>query len=825
MLYAEVIIPRPLDTTFTYRVPDGLAADIRNGSRVIVPFGPRRYYTGVVDSLSPVGPVNTDYAMKDVAMVVDPRPIVRHPQVKFWRWLAGYYLCSLGEVYAAALPAGLKIESETQIELNREAVDDDAFDLDLDRRESTLIELLASKGGVMSPREISSVDGFSNPEPVIARLLGKQLVVIKEKLVERFKARKESYVALVVNDGESPDDLFARVKGAKAQERALMALISLGGMKPDGSQAREVTRKALEERAAVTGPIIKELQKKGLVRLYDKEISRFTYNGPTVSTLPELSDAQKRAYEEIDKAFIDHQVTLLHGVTSSGKTEIYITLIDRILRRGDRALFLVPEIALTTQLTRRLQRVFGDKVVIYHSKFSDAERVEVWLRLLNSDDPCVVIGARSAVFLPFGNLGLVIVDEEHDPSYKQADPAPRYNGRDAAIVLATMHGAKVLLGSATPSVETYYKAVSGKYGLVTLTERFSGATLPEVEIVDLNRERQAGRMTGAFADRTLAEARKNLNEGRQVIFFLNRRGYSPVARCKMCGFVPKCDFCDVSLTYHRRPEELVCHYCGTVYPMMKVCPSCHEPTLEVVGYGTERVEDEITASFPDRRIIRMDLDTTRNKNAYADLVADFSAHKADILVGTQMVTKGLDFGDVGLVIVSGADRLAAYPDFHSTERAFNLISQVSGRAGRRRDTQGRVLIETRNPDNPVFALAAAHDYLSFYKTEVDERRAFNYPPFTRIIDIYIKHKDSAEATRLANIYAARLRELFGNRVSGPQEPMVARVKLMYIRKIMLKIEVEASMTKVKEILRNLYIETASSPLTRGLRLYYDVDPA
>lgn len=823
MLYAEVIIPRPLDTTFTYRVPDGLAADIRNGSRVIVPFGPRRYYTGVVDSLSPVGPVNTDYAMKDVVMVVDPRPIVRHPQVKFWRWLAGYYLCSLGEVYAAALPAGLKIESETQIELNREAVDDDAFDLD--RRESTLIELLASKGGVMSPREISSVDGFSNPEPVIARLLDKQLVVIKEKLVERFKARKESYVALVVNDGESPDDFFARVKGAKAQERALMALISLGGMKPDGSQAREVTRKALEERAAVTGPIIKELQKKGLVCLYDKEISRFTYNGPTVSTLPELSDAQKRAYEEIDKAFIDHQVTLLHGVTSSGKTEIYITLIDRILRRGDRALFLVPEIALTTQLTRRLQRVFGDKVVIYHSKFSDAERVEVWLRLLNSDDPCVVIGARSAVFLPFGNLGLVIVDEEHDPSYKQADPAPRYNGRDAAIVLATMHGAKVLLGSATPSVETYYKAVSGKYGLVTLTERFSGATLPEVEIVDLNRERQAGRMTGAFADRTLAEARKNLNEGRQVIFFLNRRGYSPVARCKMCGFVPKCDFCDVSLTYHRRPEELVCHYCGTVYPMMKVCPSCHEPTLEVVGYGTERVEDEITASFPDRPIIRMDLDTTRNKNAYADLVADFSAHKADILVGTQMVTKGLDFGDVGLVIVSGADRLAAYPDFHSTERAFNLISQVSGRAGRRRDTQGRVLIETRNPDNPVFALAAAHDYLSFYKTEVDERRAFNYPPFTRIIDIYIKHKDSAEATRLANIYAARLRELFGNRVSGPQEPMVARVKLMYIRKIMLKIEVEASMTKVKEILRNLYIETASSPLTRGLRLYYDVDPA
>ena len=823
MLYAEVIIPRPLDTTFTYRVPDGLVAGIRNGSRVIVPFGPRRYYTGVVDSLSPIGPVNTDYSMKEIALVVDPRPIVRHPQIKVWRWLADYYLCSLGEVYAAALPAGLKIESETQVEINRESVADDVSDIG--RRESELIELLVSKGGVMSPREIASVNGFSNPEPVIARLLDKQLVVIKEKLVERFKAKKESYVALVSGKDCKTEDLFARVKGAKAQERALMALISLGGLNHDGSLSREVTRKSLEERAGVTGTIIKELQKKGIVSIYDKEISRFTYNGPVTNKLPELSGAQNRACDEIDKAFSDHRVTLLHGVTSSGKTEIYITLIDRVLRRGDRALFLVPEIALTTQLTRRLQRVFGDKVVIYHSKFSDAERVEVWLRLLNTDDPCVVIGARSSVFLPFGNLGLVIVDEEHDPSYKQTDPAPRYNGRDAAIVLAAMHGAKVLLGSATPSIETYYKAVTGKYGLVTLSERFSGAALPEVEIVDLNRERQAGRMTGAFADRTLAEARKNLNDRRQVIFFLNRRGYSPVARCKMCGFVPKCDFCDVSLTYHRRPEELVCHYCGTVYPMMKVCPSCHEPALEVVGYGTERVEDEITASFPDRRIIRMDLDTTRNKNAYADLVSDFSAHKADILVGTQMVTKGLDFGDVGLVIVSGADRLAAYPDFHSTERAFNLISQVAGRAGRRRDTQGRVLIETRNPDNPVFALAAAHDYPAFYKTEVDERRAFNYPPFTRIIDIYIKHKDSAEASRLADIYASRLRQLFGNRVSGPQEPMVARVKLMYIRKIMLKIEVEASMTKVKDILRNLYIEIASSPLTRGLKLYYDVDPS
>lgn len=823
MLYAEVIIPRPLDTTFTYRVPDQLVADIKTGSRVIVPFGPKRYYTGVVDSLSPVGPQTPGYIMKDIAMVVDSRPIVRHPQVKFWRWLAGYYLCSLGEVYAAALPAGLKIESETQIELNREAIADYTFTPD--SPESRMLELLASKGGAMSPKEISKVEGFANPEPVIARLLDKQIVSVREKLVERFKARKESYVTLVAAEDRKTDDIFAMVRGAKAQERALMALISIGGLRPDGTLAREVTRKALEERAAVAGTIIKELEKKGIVRIYTKEISRFTYSGPVVNELPQLSEAQQRAFDEIDRSFSERQVTLLHGVTSSGKTEIYITLIDRILRRGDRALFLVPEIALTTQLTRRLQRVFGDKVVIYHSKFSDAERVEVWLRLLHSDDPCVVIGARSAVFLPFGNLGLVIVDEEHDPSYKQADPAPRYNGRDAAIVLAAMHGAKVLLGSATPSVETYYKATSGKYGLVSVTERFSGASLPDVELVDLNRERQAGRMTGAFADRTLAEARKNLNEGRQVIFFLNRRGYSPVARCKMCGFVPKCDFCDVSLTYHRHPEELVCHYCGTVYPMMKVCPSCHEPALEVVGYGTERVEDEITASFPDRRIIRMDLDTTRNKNAYADLVADFSAHKADILVGTQMVTKGLDFGDVGLVIVSGADRLAAYPDFHSTERAFNLISQVSGRAGRRRDTAGRVLIETRNPDNPVFAKAAAHDYLSFYKTEVAERRAFNYPPFTRIIDIYIKHRDQAEASRLADIYAGRLRQLFGNRVSGPQEPMVARVKLLYIRKIMLKVEVEASMSKVKDILRNLYIETASSPLTRGLQLYYDVDPS
>ena len=444
--------------------------------------------------------------------------------------------------------------------------------------------------------------------------------------------------------------------------------------------------------------------------------------------------------------------------------------------------------------------------------------------MLHSNEPCVVIGARSSIFLPFARLGLVIVDEEHESSYKQFDPAPRYNGRDAAIMLATMHGAKTVLGSATPSVETYYKAQTGKYALVSLTTRYENVSMPEIEIVDMSRERQKGRVIGSFAQTTIESAHRSLADGKQAIFFHNRRGYAPMARCKACAFVPKCDHCDVSLTYHRRPEALICHYCGATYPVMRTCPSCSEPAIEIVGYGTERIEDEVASLFPDNRIMRMDLDTTRNKDSYSQIISDFSAHKADILVGTQMVTKGLDFADVDIVGVINADTLIYYPDFRASERAFNMLEQVAGRAGRR-DATGKVLIQTRQPDHPVIRHVSNHDFLSFYNEELEERRLYNYPPFTRVINIYLKHRDPDRLNAFANDYATRLRTLFGNRVNGPKEPHVSRIQSLYIRSIMLKIETEASMARVKQILRDLFVEIQSSPTTRGFTIYYDVDPA
>ncbi len=517
--------------------------------------------------------------------------------------------------------------------------------------------------------------------------------------------------------------------------------------------------------------------------------------------------------------------TLLHGVTSSGKTEIYIHLIDHVIKQRRQVLYLVPEIALTTQLTDRLQRVFGSKVIVYHSKFSDNERVDLYRRILTSSEPAVIVGPRSAIFLPFADLGLVIVDEEHESSYKQQDPAPRYNGRDSSIMLAKMHGAKVLLGSATPAIDTYYKALSGRYGLVTLSERFGGVRLPEIKLIDTKAASRARLMNGALASETVSLIRRSLSEGAQSIIFLNRRGYAPVAQCRLCAWTPKCEHCDVSLTYHKRIDRLVCHYCGAVYPLPVTCPACREPAIEVHGYGTERMEDEIGSAFSDEKVLRMDLDTTRNKDGYQKIITEFSRGNAGILVGTQMVTKGLDFDRVRTVAIVNTDALVNQPDFRASERAFNMISQVAGRAGRR-DTQGIVAIQTRTPEHPIFPFVISHDYRGFYENQIEERRAFFYPPFTRLIYIYIKHRDPRDLDELASLYAGRLRQLFGNRVFGPEEPVVARVQTFFIRKIMLKIEVSASMKKVKEILRATLEEMHASRVraVKSAIVYYDVDP-
>lgn len=820
-MFASVIVPLPLEGAFTYIVPPEMQPKVHAGSRVLVPFGDRHYYTGIVCSTSPVRP-EQGMALKEIASVLDPEPIVRHPQIRFWEWMAQYYLCTVGEVYKAALPAGLKLESETRVAIDPEA-EPDAF-AGCTPKEMALLETIREKGPV-PVRQLEGKGASGSVTQTVTRLLEKGLVLVSEKLVERYRAVKRFYVRPLItrHDKGAVTAAFAAVKRSQAQEAALVAILALSNFNNEDSPLVEVPLDVLAERAEVSRATVKALAAKGLCEIYHKEVSRFTYSGPTGGALPSLSEAQSKALESIHTSFREHAITLLRGVTSSGKTEIYMHLADYVLRQGRQVLFLVPEIALTTQLTVRLQKVFGSKVVIYHSKFSDNERVEIWRRLLHTAEPLVIIGARSAVFLPFASLGLVIVDEEHEPSYKQADPAPRYNGRDAATVLAAMHGAKTLLGSATPTIETYYKGLSGKFGLVELTERFDNVPLPPVEIVDMGIERRRKAVTGYFSHHLLDATVDAANRGRQTIFFLNRRGYAPMARCRLCSFTPKCNFCDVALTYHKRSNRLQCHYCGAEYPVPTVCPECKEPTMEIVGYGTERLEDEVAEVFPGRKILRMDLDTTRNKQGYSKIIDDFSEGKADILVGTQMVTKGLDFGGVEVVGILNADAILSLPDFRASERAFNMIEQVAGRAGRR-DGIGRVIIQTHNPNNPVLALAAAHDYEAFYQREIAERKAFNYPPFMRIINIYVKHRDARTLVECADRYARSLREIFGNRIMGPLEPAVGRVQSMYIRKIMLKLETNASTAKIKELLRQRYIALSSSPLMKGLTVYYDVDP-
>lgn len=818
--FAEVILPLPLNATFTYRIPAELCSKVKPGYRVIIQFGAKKIYTGIVESINVLQP--KDYDVKDILMVLDKQPIIRYPQLKFWKWISEYYLCALGDVYKAALPAGLKVESETMVELNPDV--DFADYSTLTERESIVCALLRQNGRLSSD-EISKKLGFKNVEGLLSSLLEKDVVVISEKLVERYRVKKETYVRINANrqNNEFIRDAFAAVKGAKKQEIALLALLELSNYNHKDKPLAEVSKAALMERSGVTANIVKALESKGIIEQYIKEISRFKFSGNVAYELPKLSEAQTKALRQIHDSFLDNNITLLHGVTASGKTEVYIHLIDYALKQKNQALFLVPEIALTTQLTRRLQRVFGDKVIIYHSKFSDNERVEIWNKLLNARDPYVVIGARSSIFLPFSNLGLIIVDEEHESSYKQYEPSPRYNARDAAMVLAMMHGAKTLLGSATPSVETYYKASNGKYGLVSLLERYDGAKLPLIEVVDMTKARKRMQVRGSFASETVQYAREAIDNQQQVIFFHNRRGFAPLAQCKQCAYIPKCENCSVSLTYHRRQNQLVCHYCGATYPMPSICPSCHEPEIEVVGYGTERIEEDVQNLFPNSKILRMDLDTTRNKDSYENIIDDFSAHKADILVGTQMVTKGLDFGGVSVVGVINADTIINFPDFRSSERAFNMLEQVSGRAGRRA-TDGKVLLQTYQPNHPIISFISNHDYQGFYQSEIEERKLYNYPPFTRVIYIYIKHRDCDSLVEIAAIYANKLRQLFGTRVSGPEEPFINRIQSLYIRKIMLKVEVNASMKKVKDILRTVYEDMHKSSRMKGMIVYYDVDP-
>ena len=816
--FAETLLPLALPGTYTYRVPDGMRLSI--GMRVLVPFGRKKIFTAIVMSLHDREPKG--YDVKEILGTLDNKPIVRHPQLDFWHWIADYYLCTEGEVYKAAVPSGLKVESETTISVNPDFEESEPGQLT--DHERVILDFTAQRGRVQIA-EIARATGFKTVERNVSHLLDMDALHVSERVIDNYRPKTEACVRLAIarEDEEKLHHFFDQLKRAPKQESLLLAYLDMSRWLQSGD-VKEVSKENLLKRAGVSGAVLHEAVKRGLFEIYKKEINRFSELGSVLEEPPTLSKEQQRAYTEIHQSMRQHAITLLHGVTSSGKTSVYMHLINDALKLGKQVLYLVPEIALTNQLTRRLRRVFGDRLLIYHSKFSDNERVDIWKRLLESSEPCVVIGVRSSVFLPYSNLGLVIVDEEHDSSYKQQDPAPRYNGRNAALVLAQMHGAKTVLGSATPAIEVYHLALEGRYGLVKLMTRYGDIQMPEVKVIDTLDARKRREMNGLFSNELIANCRKALQNGEQVILFQNRRGYSPMVRCKECGWVPKCENCDVSLTYHKHSRSLVCHYCGYTIPLPDLCPACQLPGIEIIGYGTERIEDDIDAFFPGEKISRMDLDTTRSKNSYDRIIDEFSAHRTNILVGTQMVTKGLDFDAVSIVGILNADTMINFPDFRSHERAFDMLEQVSGRAGRAHK-QGQVIIQTSQPDHDVIKFVQAHDYEGFYEHELADRRQFNYPPFTKVINIYLKHREDATLGELAVRYSGLLRQVFGQRVLGPMAPFVARVQNLYIRQITLKMETAASMTKVKKILRDLYEQMiASDARMKAVRLYYDVDP-
>lgn len=817
--FANVILPLPISGSFTYSVPSIYEDEIEVGSRVLVQFGKKNYYTGIVELVHNNQP--SGYEVKEIMMVLDAKPIVRHPQLKLWNWLAEYYLCSVGEVYKAAVPSGLKVESETYILLNSDYEYDE--NVNLTERMALIIQLL-DRNGRMKISEIERETGFKNLGTLVNKMLEIGLVLIDERIVDKYRARKETLVRLNCdrNDNEALHGFFDIVKRARQQEKMLIAYLDLSAWMQSAT-LKEVLKSDLLERSGASPAVLKGLVDKGVLEIYKKEINRFTVDVSESAELPQLSNAQLAAYNSILDKWKENKVTLLRGVTGSGKTEIYSHLINDVLNLGQQVLYLVPEISLTTQLTSRLQKIFGKRLLIYHSKFSDNERVDVWKKLLSTHEPLIVLGVRSSVFLPFAKLGLVIVDEEHESSYKQYDPAPRYNARDAAIVLASMHGAATLLGSATPAVETYYKAKNGRFGLVELLERFDGIRMPEVKVVDMRDQRKRKECRGLYSNPLLVASRKALGEGKQVIMFQNRRGYAPMVECKECAWVPKCKNCDVSLVFHRNIRELRCHYCGYSMTLPNLCPVCGQDSVETYGYGTERIADDLNEIFNEYRVARMDLDTTRNKDAYEDIIEDFSSHKTDILVGTQMVTKGLDFERVRVVGVLNADSILNYPDFRSNERAFNMIEQVAGRAGRKNEV-GEVFVQTTDPNNQIIEKVKTHDYEGYYDEQIDERQRFAYPPFTKIVNIYLKHKDERMVNSLAVNYVLELRKIFGNRVLGPEKPIVGRVANYYIQSIMLKMEANASMRKVKDLLRTVYERVSIDKNMRSAILYYDVDP-
>lgn len=816
--YVDVIVPLPIAGQYTYSLPEEMAGRVCLGCRVVVPFGRKKFYTGLVTRVHEEAP--EAYDTKDVSELLDERPVLLERQYKFWQWLSDYYLCTLGDVYKAALPSGMKLESETLVVYNP----DFEAETSLTEREQRVLDLL-SRDTEQCITQLEKNCGTRQLLPVIQSLLEKGAICVKEELKRSYKPKMETRVRLKepMRSEEALRQQFDLLARAPKQLAVLMKYLELAAWSSAATLPKEVTRKQLLAASGASAAVLNGLVEKQVFEVYHEEIGRLAGGCLPLQEMHTLSDAQERAYRQILTTFHRKNVCLLHGVTASGKTEIYIHLIQQVLSVGKQVLYLLPEIALTTQITERLKRVFGDRLGIYHSKFPDAERVEIWRKQLSENDYDVILGVRSSVFLPFRRLGLVIVDEEHEQTYKQQDPAPRYHARNSAIVLASLFGAKTLLGTATPSIETYYNALQGKYGLVELTERHRQVCLPSIEVTDIKELARKKRMTGPFSPILLQRMREALERKEQIILFQNRRGFAPMIECRTCGWVPRCKNCDVSLTYHKGLNELTCHYCGYTYQVPRSCPACGGVELMDRGFGTEKVEDDVKRIFPEARVARMDLDTTRTRTAYENIIADFEAGKTDVLIGTQMVSKGLDFERVSVVGILNADSLLNYPDFRSYERAFQLMAQVAGRAGRK-SRQGLVILQTKSPELPLIHQVVTNDYRQMYEEQLEERRQFRYPPFERLIYVYLKHRKEEVVEQAAAVLATWLRSGLGDRVLGPDKPPVGRIQRLFIKKIMVKVAQGTSMPKVRTYLLQLQRALVEDERFRSTVVYYDVDP-
>jgi primosomal protein N' (replication factor Y) len=813
-LFVEVVLPLAIAKNYTYRVPYEMNNAVAVGKRVVVQFGKSKLYTAIISSIGTLAPEK--YEAKYIIEILDDRPIVTDGQLQFWKWVSEYYMCYAGEVMNAALPSALKLASETRIILNKN------FEFDrsaLHDKEFLIVEALNIQPE-LTVSDIVKLLGQKTVMPILKLLFEKNIIHISEEVSERYKPRTRTFITLnpIYHDQENLKELFEILeKRAPKQADAVLAYIKLS------RHQKSISKNELIEESGAGAASIKSLTEKEIFITEEKNISRLYYDEEDANNSFELSEQQQDILSHIRNEFIEKDVVLLHGVTASGKTQIYIRLIEEMINSGRQVLYLLPEIALTTHIIERLRMYFGVNIGVYHSRFNDNERVEVWQKVLNNEYK-VVLGARSSVFLPFNNLGLVIVDEEHETSYKQFDPAPRYNARDAAIFLANIHKAKVLLGSATPSFESYYNARIHKYGLAELTERYGGVKLPEIEVVSIVEETKRKTMQSHFTSVLMGEIKQALLNKEQVILFQNRRGYAPVLMCKICAYTPKCINCDVSLTYHKSSGKLHCHYCGYKEESPQICPACGSTHLEYKGFGTEKVEDELALLLPDARIARMDLDTTRSRNSLQNILNDLEEKKIDILVGTQMVAKGLDFSDVTVIGIINADSLLKFPDYRANERSFQMLAQVSGRAGRR-DKQGKVLIQTYDPGHRVIKQVIENDYKDLYFTEMEERKSFKYPPFYRIINLDVKHKDPDIVNNQAIWLASELRKHFGDKVIGPEFPLISRIRNYYIKTIMLKFEKDSiSINKAKAIVRDVITQFQTTKLSKGSIVQPDVDP-